>query len=136
DRSLQAARMAEPEANWRDRFRDRTAWKKREQLSQLANVTFEKSTYPSEHQLALLGLLLRNVGATSDSSRLLGEACRRQPRNFWFNREMAFSLVLETRGPESAAHYRAALTLKPDNAGAHWGLARVRLRGFLIDKAL
>src|SRR5262249_16769881 len=57
-----------------------------------------------------------------ESSRLLAEACRRQPKNFWVHREMGFVLVLEKRWLDATGYYRAALTLRPDNAGGHEGL--------------
>jgi serine/threonine-protein kinase len=123
DRLLRIAQLADPEPLWRDRFRDLAAWKDRKKLVQLAAGAFAASLAPSEHQLALLGLLLRRVGAWGQSTQLLGEACRRQPRNFWVHREMAFALFMELRWLEAAGYYRAALSLRPDNAAAHEGLA-------------
>jgi serine/threonine-protein kinase len=123
ERLLRIARSADPEPLWRDRFRDLAAWKDRNQLVQLAAGAFAASPAPSEHQLALLGLLLRRVGARGQSTQLLGEACRRQPRNFWVHREMALTLNLDGRPLEATGYYRAALSLRPDNAAAHEGLA-------------
>jgi serine/threonine-protein kinase len=136
ERLLRIARSAEPEPLWRDRFRDPAAWKSWERLRQLAAGAFNSSPPPSDHQLALLGLLLRRVGARSESSRLLGEACRRQPKNFWVNREMAFTLCMEGRWLEAAGYYRAAVTQRPDNAGAHEGLGMALSRAGQAEEAL
>src|SRR5262249_14256813 len=122
ERLLRIAGSADREPRWRDRFRAPAAWKTRDQLLQLAAGAFNTSPAPPEHQLALLGLLLRQVGARNQCSQLLGEACRRQPRNFWVQREMGFELLLEKRWLESAGYYRAAVTLRPNNGAAHEGL--------------
>jgi serine/threonine-protein kinase len=136
ERLLRIARSADPEPVWRDHFRDPAAWKNQDHLLQLAAGAFTSSPAPTEHQLALLGLLLNRVGSRNEGIRLLGEACRRQPKNFWVNREMGFALVLEKRWLESAGYYRAALTLRPDNAGAHEGLGLVLASTGQIEEAL
>jgi serine/threonine-protein kinase len=136
ERLLQIARLADPEPAWRDGFRDPAAWKDRNRLLHLADGAFTSSPPPSEHQLALLGLLLGRVGARAESSRLLAEACRRQPKNFWVNREMGFALVLQNRWLEAAGYYRAALTQRPDNAGAQEGLGLALWRAGQTEEAL
>jgi serine/threonine-protein kinase len=135
-RLLRIARLADPEPRWRNRFRDRASWWKQEKLLQLAANAFNTSPPPSGHQLALLGLLLRRTGARSQSTRLLDEACRRQPDNFWLNREMGFALLLEGRNLEAAGYYRAAIALRPDNAGAYGGLGTALYRANQMDDAL
>jgi serine/threonine-protein kinase len=136
ERLLRIARLAEPEPGWKDRFRNPAAWKSPMQLAQLAAGAFDSSPPPSEHQLALLGLLLRNVGDQSQSGRLLGQACARQPKNFWVHREMGFALALQSRWVDAAAYYRTALTLRPDNAGAQEGLGMVLAGSGQIDAAI
>jgi serine/threonine-protein kinase len=136
ERLLQLARLADPEPLWRDRFRDGTVWKDRKQLLQLSDRAFTTSPAPSEHQLALLGLLLQRVGARSQSTRLLAEACRRQPKNFWVHREMAFALLMENRWLEAAGYFRVAVALRPDNAGAHEGLGMSLSHAGQTDQAL
>jgi serine/threonine-protein kinase len=123
ERLLRIARSADSGSPWRDRFRDPAVWRRSEQLQELAAAAFTSSPAPSEHQLALLALLLRAQGGWDQSAHLLGEACRRQPRNFWAHREMGFSLSLQNRHREAAGYYRVALSLRPDNAGTYEGLA-------------
>jgi serine/threonine-protein kinase len=136
ERLLRIARLADPEPRWRDRFRDPTIWSSNEQLAQLAEQAFNASPSPTGHQLALLSLLLRRAGARSQSSRLLAEACRRQPGNFWLNREMGDGLFLDDLPVEAAAFFRAAIALRPDNASAHDGLGRALFAVGQMDDAL
>src|SRR5262249_19806829 len=136
ERLLRIAQAAEPEPLWRDRFRSLAAWKDGQQLLQLAAAAFTSSPAPSEHQLALLALLLRKGGTGNESTRLLGQACARQPKNFWVHREMGFALALNGRWVDAAAYYRTALTLRPDNAGAQEGLGVVLSRGGQTEEAL
>jgi serine/threonine-protein kinase len=136
ERLLRIARSADPEPVWRDRFRNPAAWKDRQQLLRLAAGAFNSSPPPSEHQLALLALLLRNVGDRNGSSRLLGQACGQQPKNFWVHREMGFALLLEGRWVNAAAFFRTALTLRPDNAGVQEGLGMVLSRNGQTEEGL
>jgi serine/threonine-protein kinase len=136
ERLLTIARSADPEPLWRDRFRSPAAWKSQEKLLQLAGDAFTSPAAPAEHQLALLGLLLNRVASRNEGIRLLAEACRRQPRNFWVHREMGFALVLEKRWLEAAGYCRVALSLRPDNAGAHEGLGLVLENAGQIEEAL
>jgi serine/threonine-protein kinase len=136
ERLLRIAQSADPEPGWRAGFRDPATWKNRPKLLDLAADAFTSSPPPSDHQLALLALLLRNVGASSESGRLLEEACRRQPRNFWVHREMGFALTLQTRWSEAAAYYRAAVALRPENAGAYDGLGLALAQMGRTDEAL
>jgi serine/threonine-protein kinase len=136
ERLLRIAQSADPEPRWRDRFRDPVAWRSREQLVKLADDAFNTSPPPTGHQLALLGLLLRRAGAWSESTRLLSEACRRRPGNFWLNRELGNALSAERRVVESVAYYRAALALRPDNAGGHQTLGFALLDAGQSDEAL
>jgi serine/threonine-protein kinase len=135
-RLLQVARSVDPEPRWRDRFRQVAAWRRQERLQQLAAEAFNTSPAPPAHQLALLGCLLRQSGDVSTSIQLLGEACRRQPGNFWLNREMGTTLVKAGRTTEAAAYYRAALALRPDNAGVHEGLGMALFYAGQTDEAL
>jgi eukaryotic-like serine/threonine-protein kinase len=121
ERFLTIARLADPGSPWRDRFRDSSIWWS-DQLQDLAATAFTSSPPPTEHQLALLALLLRSHGAWGGSDQLLGEVCRRQPRNFWAQREMGNALAMHHRDQEAAGYYRVAVSLRPDNAGAYEGL--------------
>jgi tetratricopeptide (TPR) repeat protein len=115
ERLLVIARSADPGSPWRDRFRDPAVWRSVPQLQELAAAAFTSSPPPSDHQLGLLGLLLEKAGYWGDCTRLLGEACRRQPRNFWVHREMGFALLVQARYLEAAGHYRVAQALRPAN---------------------
>jgi serine/threonine-protein kinase len=136
ERFLTIARLADPGSPWRVRFRDSSNWQKSEQLQELAATAFTSSPPPTEHQLALLGLLLKSQGDWGQSAHLLGEACRRQPRNFWVHREMGFVLTLLAQNQEAAGYFRVALSLRPDNAAAHEGLAFCLARVGRSDDAI
>jgi tetratricopeptide (TPR) repeat protein len=136
ERLLEIARTADPEPGWRDRFRHAAVWRHREDLAQLAADAFTVAPAPSAFQLALLGCLLRPTGADTAGVQLLGEACRRQPGNFWLNREMGAALVKAGRTAEAPAYYRAALALRPDNAGVHDGLGMALVHAGQSDEAL
>jgi serine/threonine-protein kinase len=136
ERLLQVARSVDPEPRWRDRFRQVAAWRRRGQLQQLAAEAFNTEPAPPGHQLALLGCLLRQSGDVSTATQLLGEACRRQPGNFWLNREMGTTLFRAGRTTDAIAFYRAALALRPDNAGVHEGLGMALFHAGQSDEAL
>src|SRR5262249_2902563 len=118
ERLLEIARSADPEPRWRDRFRQLSAWRATEELRQLAGEAFTISPPPPAHELALLGSLLRRQWNSTRSIELLRDACRRHPDDFWLNREMGDSLRKAGQDSESAAYYRAALALRPNQVGA------------------
>lgn len=133
---LQIARLADPEPRWRDRFRQVDAWRARWHLEQLAAEAFNTTPTPLAHQLALLGCLLRHTRDDGVGIPLLREACRRQPGNFWLNRELGTTLVKTGQTTEATAYFRAALALRPDNAGVHEGLGMALFQAGQIDEAL
>jgi tetratricopeptide (TPR) repeat protein/tRNA A-37 threonylcarbamoyl transferase component Bud32 len=135
ERFLAIARLADPGSPWRDRFRDLSVWRT-DQLHDLAATAFTSSPPPTEHQLALLALLLRSHGAPGASDQLLGEACRRQPRNFWVQREMGNALAMHHKDKEAAGYFRVAVSLRPDNAGVHEGLGLCLFRLGQLDDAI
>src|SRR5262249_5267901 len=119
ERLLRIAQLADSGSPWRERFRHAAVWRDGPQLLELAATAFTSSPPPSDYQLALLGMLLCETGAKAQGTSLLGEACRRHPRNFWAYREMGAALL--TRGEiwQATAYFRAARTLRPDNAYIH-----------------
>jgi serine/threonine-protein kinase len=119
ERLLRIARAADSEPSWRNRFRDSTVWQSNDRLQELADDAFAASPPPPGYQVALLGLLLNQRRTGDRATQLLREACRRQPANFWLNREMGDALVTEGRPDESAGYFRAALAARPEKAGAH-----------------
>jgi len=135
-RFLMIAKLADRESPWRERFRDSSIWGKSNQLQELAATAFISSPPPTEHQLALLALLLNSSGANEQSVDLLGEACRRQPRNFWVHREMGFMLARIARYREATGYFRAALSLRPENSAAHEGLGHCFARLGQSDDAI
>src|SRR5262249_44387478 len=96
------------------------------------------SPSPHVHQMALLGLLLRKMGdANSGASvQLLHEAARRQPGNFWINREMGEHLSFSGRHTEAAGYFRAALGSRPENVELRESLGRALINDGRIDEAL
>jgi tetratricopeptide (TPR) repeat protein len=136
ERLLKVARLADTGSPWRDRFRGPGVWKDGSQLQELAVTAFTSDPPPAAHQFALLGLLLRKAGAAGPCSRLLGEACRRQPTNFWVHREMAYALLAEKRYWDSIAYCRAAVTMRPDNADNHEWLGRALFGAGHIEEGL
>jgi serine/threonine-protein kinase len=136
ERLMTIARLADPGSPWRDRFRNTANWERRESLNELAATAFTSSPGPTEQQLALLALLLRAHFAWGRSADLLGEACQRQPRNFWVHREMGYVLVFQNQNRDAAGYYRAALSLRPNNASAHEGLALCLKRLGQTDEAI
>jgi tetratricopeptide (TPR) repeat protein len=136
ERLLRIARAADPEPRWRDRFRDPAAWRSADRLRELADEAFTTSPPPPGHQIALVGLLLRQRGGGNRALQLLSEACRRRPGNFWLNLEMGAALRVEGRDGESAGYYHAALAVRPENAWAHWELGLVLLVVGQTEEAL
>ena len=136
ERLLRIGRAADPEPNWRDRFRKRAVWHDRQQLLELANVASHTLPRPSGHHLALLAMLLKQGSTFDRSIELLGDECRRQPSDFWLTREMALTLRLQGRNSESISYFRIAIALRPKNAGVHDGLGWVLLNMHQLDEAL
>ncbi len=136
DRLLQIARSADPEPRWRDRFRAPAAWQSTERLRELADDTLAASPPPPGYQVALVGQLLRRKGAGNRDAQLLREACRRQPTDFWLSREMGDALFAQVRLDESAGYYRAALAVRPENAGVHEALGLVLFEVGQTDEEL
>lgn len=134
-RLLQLARSVDPEPSWRDQFRDTAAWTLPE-LKRLANTAFATSPPPTEKQLALLGLMLREVHGGYRNTELLAKACQRHPSNFWLNREMGDASFTDDRLHEAAGFYRAALALRPENAVVNVKLGHVLLKIGQTEEAL
>jgi serine/threonine-protein kinase len=134
-RLLEIARSADPEPRWCDRFRQLSAWRNTDQLLRLAAEASTVSPPPA-HDLALLGCLLSRGTIMGQGIATLREACRRQPDDFWLNRETGASLRLANRTAESVAYYRAALALRPDNVGVHQELGLVLFATNQVDDAL
>jgi len=135
ERLLRINRLADPEPRWGNRFRDVDVWRSREQLEQLADDVINSSQSPPGYQLALLGLLLRQAQSLR-GTQLLAAACRRQPSNFWVNREMAQALTEDMSYSESAAYHRIALALRPEDEMVHAGLGSALFFSYQTEEAI
>jgi serine/threonine-protein kinase len=133
---LTIAERADSGSPWRTRFRDPKVWQSRTQLQELAGTAFTSTPGPSEYELALLGLLLREVGAMGPGIHLLEEASRRQPRNFWVHRELGSTLLSNSLYWEAIRSFSAAVALRPDNPGVHERLGRCLFYAGRTDASL
>jgi serine/threonine-protein kinase len=136
ERLLLIARSADPEPRWRNQFRNPVTWRSTERLRELAGAALAIDPLPPGHQLALLGLLLKENKSAHRTTELLREACRRRPSNFWLNREMGDALRAEGRLEEAIGFYRAALAVRPENPGVFEALGAVFLRRNQTEEAL
>jgi serine/threonine-protein kinase len=136
NRLLMIARLSDRAVPWAIRLHDPAIWSDRGKLKELAAAANAASPPPTVHQLGLLGLLLQEAMEYSQSTQIFSAACRRRPWSFWLNHETAFALLIERRNAESAAYYRNALNLRPDNADVCSRLAMVLLRAGETDEAL
>jgi serine/threonine-protein kinase len=136
DRLLTIARLSDRAYPWVSRLHDPTVWRDPGRLKELAATANAASPAPTAHQLGLLGLLLRQANEYTQSTQILGDACRRRPGSFWLNHETGFALWIEKRNVESAAYYRNALNLRPGDADVCGRLAEVLLNAGQTDEAL
>jgi tetratricopeptide (TPR) repeat protein len=115
-RLLGIARRADPDPGWRDRVRDPAARGDRGALERLAAEVREATGAEQPPQLVIsLAALLEEV--QGDPAPLLRTVQRRRPEDFWLNRALGAVLVA-TRPAEAVGFMRAALVLRPRDAGA------------------
>ena len=118
---LRIARLADPDA-WRDRFRDANAWRDKEKLARLADDAAKMPVPPPAHQLAITGRLLSSADPRVDIARLMREALRVRPGDYWLNWEMGDALDRGKRRQEAVTYFRIALAIRPENP---WTLDRL-----------
>jgi tetratricopeptide (TPR) repeat protein/tRNA A-37 threonylcarbamoyl transferase component Bud32 len=108
------ARQADDDP-WRQQLRHPRVRKDRSALERLAGREDILAEPPAT--LEQLSLALQAVGAQPAAQRLLREAQRRHPDDFWINFTLAVVLYAEpaTR-PEAGAFWRVALALRPRSA--------------------
>jgi serine/threonine-protein kinase len=135
ERLLGIARSADPEPNWRDKFRSLARWKDPEQLLPLANNAFDTAPPAPDHHLVLLALLMWKHD-WNRGDQLLNEACHRRPSNFWINCAMASVLVTRRRWQDAAAFYHTAVALRPRSASACQGFGQCLFEVGRIEEAL
>jgi len=117
------ARLADPD-DWRNRFRDLAEQRNRRDLEQFADRPEVADQSPTS--AVLLARALQSVGAVHKSLTVLSAAQQRHPNDFWLNVEVGAVLLWKMRpprGPQAAGYFRAALALRPDNAGVYCNLA-------------
>jgi serine/threonine-protein kinase len=114
--ALQIAQQVEPDPDWSDQLRNEKNWRDRPELLRLAADAGKASKPLSVQKLAILAVLLHDVSAPSDGIRLLAEALRKRPGDYWLNWEMGESLAQEQRHGEAAVYFRVAASLRPDDA--------------------
>ncbi len=136
---LRIAQLAEPDSAWVGRFRDAGSWRNAQKLLELTEEA-EKATKstnpPVAHQLAILGILLRLQDEALDETRLLIEALRQPPGEFWLNWEMARALVNKHKYAEAANYFRILVALRPENAWAHVFLGNTLIVAGRVDEGL
>jgi eukaryotic-like serine/threonine-protein kinase len=122
DRLHAVARLADPD-DWRNRFRDSAHQGDRRVLEQLADRAEVVNLSPTS--IVLLGRALQSVGAVRKALIVLSAAQERHPTDFWLNVEVGAVLLWKmkpARCPQAAGYFRAALALRPDNAGVYCNL--------------
>jgi serine/threonine protein kinase/tetratricopeptide (TPR) repeat protein len=110
-RALEVARRADPHP-WRDGFRDPAVWADRGRLEALARDPEAEKQPPAV--VATLARVLEIRGGSA--APLLRTALGRHPRDYWL--QIRLSNVSEDT-TEAVACIRAALALRPDQAGAY-----------------
>lgn len=123
ERILAVVRQADPDG-WRNRFRDPGLRGNRKALEALADRPEVADL--SATSVVLLGRALQNVGAIPKSLTVLTAAQERHPNDFWLNIEVGGVLLWKMNPPRAqraAQYFRAALALRPNNAGVYCNLA-------------
>ena len=112
---LRIARLADPDAFWRNRFRDPNAWGDAHKLVQLADDAATVPTPPAAHQLAIVSLCLHKADSSFDALSFIQKAQRSRPRDRWLTWELGVALERLGRYPEAATYFRIVLAQRPDN---------------------
>ena len=118
------ARLADPDPEWRDRFRDPDVWsdKDKTRLLRLADESVKVRKPPPAQLLAIASEVLGNMTERRKERQLLREALRLFPGDFWLNWEMAVALSRDKKLAESATYFRIVNALRPNNP---WTLNRL-----------
>lgn len=127
-RLTRIADLADPKpSDWKSRARDPETWTNRDRLTDVVNSTPWSDAPP---ELILL-LAWKLINSNADVRAYLQQAHAAHPDDFWINTMLAQSLVGTSAGlatdplvaSKAVAHFRAALALRPESAGAHSNLA-------------
>jgi serine/threonine protein kinase/Flp pilus assembly protein TadD len=136
ERIRAVARMADPD-EWRNRFREPATRGNRAALMDLA-ARPEVATLPPTSSV-LLARALVSAGAGSTAAKVLAEAQRRSPADFWLNQQLAVVLRWRIRPPrylEAAGYCRAAIAIRPNEAGIHAQLGSCLLAPEHVNEAI
>ena len=89
-----------------------------------------------DHVLWAYGRTLRELGRTDESLAPYQAVVNDQPGSAQAHNLLAWELLIGQRDAEAAGReFRRALELNPEEASAHWGLARVHARAGRADSA-
>jgi serine/threonine protein kinase/Tfp pilus assembly protein PilF len=121
ERVVQLARLADPDPNWRDSFRNPRVWENRRALERLAELAPVDKLSPQ--LVATLGNLLRMAEAEREA--LLRKAHDLHPDDFWLNFDLGFALAARGENGKAVGFFRAALARQPQSSKVchHLGLA-------------
>jgi tetratricopeptide (TPR) repeat protein/tRNA A-37 threonylcarbamoyl transferase component Bud32 len=111
---LRIVRLADPDPDWGDQFRELSTWRDKAKLSTLATKTLSVTSPSPTHHMAMLANLLRSHGAKSEGIGLLQEAVRRHPTDFWLNGEIAEAYLSDNKHKEAAPFFRTLVALRPN----------------------
>lgn len=140
-RLVAAARVADPDP-WRGALRSRAGSKDPAALAEcrrLADDAASLEEQPPASLVLLAGQLTRTYDDQDRACRLLREATRRHPDDFWLHMTLADSYAgyIEFTQPEEAIrHLTAAIALRPRSAIARWQLGNVLTQQYKLDEAI
>jgi serine/threonine protein kinase/Flp pilus assembly protein TadD len=131
---LVIARAADPDP-WRSRLRMALAARDRPLLERLASEDEVKHLLPWS-RYALTRVLFWQ-SATRQAEKLLREAQRRRPDDFWTNADLGFLLTSSKppRDVEAIPFLTAAVALRPESPGARFNLGLSLARKGDVDEA-
>ena len=109
------------DSQWRKTLRGALIAEDFDRLKQLAEAD-EVKQQPAA-LIAWLGAALRDAEQYDTSVAMLRQVHQQQPGDFWLNHELSQSLSRGGQTLEGLGYARATLALRPQSAGAWWGLA-------------
>lgn len=113
-RHLAVGRIAVPNP-WQDRFRDPATWGDLASLQRLVNDAATAEPAPPSHQMVMIAIRLRSLGANATAVKILREAQLREPSDFWVNLEFGHTLRIDGNPSEAVQFLRVATAQKPTN---------------------
>jgi tetratricopeptide (TPR) repeat protein len=134
-RLLQIARLADPDP-WRNRIRDALEQRSVKLLRALAQPDTVAALPPST--LVFLGLTLSTTRNTATAEKVLRQAQRQHPADFWVTYKLA-SCCLRMQPPktdDAIRFYTAALALRSQSPGVHVSLADALREKGRLDEAV